>query len=63
VKIFHYTDSKYKKEFENFKKNIDITREQITKIVEQNNIFKSFIYTSYYDSNSHYSINTWNTRI
>ena len=53
---------KYVKCFENLEVNLKNTREEITKKIEDNKIFKPYIYTNNADK-QHFSINTWNTRV
>jgi hypothetical protein len=53
----------YKKDLEEFHLQLEKIREQVSLMVEPNNIYKSFIYTNTDKSTEHYSINTWNTRV
>lgn len=59
----YYHKHKYSKCFENLANELFQTRIQVSKNIEQNNIFKSFIYTNVADSIENYAINTWNVRV
>lgn len=60
---FDNEPNKYSKNLQEFKNQIEGQRKIITKIVESNQIYKSFIYTNTILATENYSINTPNTRV
>lgn len=58
-----YKGKKYLNNFNKLNKDLEITRNTITILVEPNKIYKSFIYTNVFEATNNFCINTWNTRI
>jgi len=59
----YYCGITYLRVFKEFDVELNNTRKQITKLIENNKIYKSFIYAITEEATEHYNINTWNTRI
>lgn len=60
---FNFEPNKYLKNLEEFQNHIEEQRKIITKIVEPNQIYKSYIYTETSLATENFSINTPNTRV
>lgn len=58
-----YNGKYYLNEFELFKKNVELNRQQITKDIEHNMIFKLYTYSDVDLLKLHFSINTWVTSV
>jgi len=55
--------NKYLPQFKNFYNDLEHNRSIMTKIVESNDIYKSYIFTDICNNYDNYCFNTWNTRI
>ena len=59
----YYTGHKYKENFKELYNDLEKIRKDISSIVKQNHLFIPYVYTEIFESDAHYVIPTWNTRV